>query len=152
MLYGNHKNSGYKWNNVTTMNEKDGIQVASFVYVIEAESAALLLRINNIEVEIRDAEVVNSNPLLSNAVGGVKLIVDRKDAEKALNILDEDSKKRNEETGKYCYNCESTNVTKLSKKITWKTIVICIATLGLKVPLVYKGFKEYQCNNCGHKW
>jgi hypothetical protein len=134
------------------MNENDGVPIATFVYEIEAASAVLLLKTNGIDSGIRDSAVVNSDPLLSNAVGGIKLYVERKDAEEALKILDEDRIKRDEETGKYCYNCESTDISKIKNKITWKTIIICILTLGLGVPLVFKGFKEYQCNKCGHKW
>jgi hypothetical protein len=129
--------------------ENSGVHIATFMYETEAESAILLLNANGIEAGMRDKGIVYTDPLISNAVGGIKLFVEKKDAEEAKRILDEDAKKRDEEIGNYCYKCESTEVMKIPKKPFWKLLVVAVITLGVGLPQVYK---EYRCKKCGYKW
>jgi len=51
--------------------------------------AASLLRNEGIEVELTDAGLAGINPLLSPAIGGVRLLVPERDAERARALLRE---------------------------------------------------------------
>jgi len=61
--------------------------VATFALPTEAEMARELLERNGIEALLRDEGLVGVHPWLSNAVGGVKVVVPFEDAERAREIL-----------------------------------------------------------------
>ena len=63
--------------------------VATFTLPTEAEMARELLESNGIDAVVRDAGLVGVHPWLSNAVGGVKLVVSSDDAELAREILED---------------------------------------------------------------
>jgi len=63
--------------------------VATFTFPTEAEMARGLLESNGIDALVRDAGLVGVHPWLSNAVGGVKLVVSSDDAELAREILED---------------------------------------------------------------
>jgi putative signal transducing protein len=61
--------------------------VATFPLPTEAEMARELLEQNGIAAVLRDAGFVGVHPWLSNAVGGVKLVVPAEDARRARELL-----------------------------------------------------------------
>ena len=61
--------------------------VKSYQYSSEAQIFCGKLESEGIEVYLRDNHIVDSNPIWSNAVGGVKLFVKEEDFEKANEIL-----------------------------------------------------------------
>jgi Putative prokaryotic signal transducing protein len=61
--------------------------VATFPLPTEAEMARELLERNGIEAILRDAGFLGVHPWLSNAVGGVKVVVPAEDARRAREIL-----------------------------------------------------------------
>ena len=63
--------------------------VATFTLPTEAEMARGLLESNGIDALVRDAGLVGVHPWLSNAIGGVKLVVSSDDAELAREILED---------------------------------------------------------------
>lgn len=65
------------------------VKIASFVYPWEAHIAQSRLEADGIRSFVFDEGIVHANPLLSHAVGGVKLLVSPSDAERALSILHE---------------------------------------------------------------
>jgi hypothetical protein len=67
---------------------RDGfVVVISFWRTPEAGMAASLLRNEGIEVELTDAGLAGINPFLSPAIGGVRLLVPERDAERARALL-----------------------------------------------------------------
>ena len=69
---------------------KDGfVVVISFWRIPEAGMAASLLRNEGIEVELTDAGLAGVNPFLSPVIGGVRLLVPERDAERARVLLRE---------------------------------------------------------------
>lgn len=68
----------------------DKVIVYSSTYQTEAYLIQSLLKSKNIEAEILDDTTVSVMPLYSVAIGGVKVAVDEKDKEEALNIIEED--------------------------------------------------------------
>jgi hypothetical protein len=63
--------------------------LATFEYVADVQIVKGKLESEGIPVFLRDENTLNSDPLISNAIGGVKLMVYAKDRERALEIYDE---------------------------------------------------------------
>jgi hypothetical protein len=68
------------------MSEKF-IQIATFNYPYEMYILKTKLESEGIECNEYDSNTVTANPLLSNAIGGVKLMVKVEDAERAIKIM-----------------------------------------------------------------
>jgi len=73
------------------MPEEGPLVVATFALPTEAEMARGLLESNGIEALLRDEGLVGVHPWLSNAIGGVKVVVLAEDAQRAREILGEDA-------------------------------------------------------------
>lgn len=63
--------------------------IATFALPTQAEMARELLERNGIDARLRDQGFIGVHPWLSNALGGVKLVVPAEDAQLAWEILDE---------------------------------------------------------------
>ena len=63
-------------------------QLASFEYVADVQIVKGKLESEGIPVFLRDENTLNSDPLISNAIGGVKLQVYTKDKDRAIAIYD----------------------------------------------------------------
>lgn len=70
------------------MFSKDTITVATFDFFNEAEFVKLLLERNRIDCWLADDNLVAMEFLLSGAIGGVKLVVCRDDAQQATEIVE----------------------------------------------------------------
>jgi hypothetical protein len=64
-------------------------QLATFEYVADVQIVKGKLESEGIPVFLRDENTLNSDPIISNAIGGVKLQVYSKDKEKAEAIYNE---------------------------------------------------------------
>jgi len=71
------------------MPAHDPLVVATFALPTQAEMARELLEHNGIDAHLRDQGFIGVHPWLSNAVGGVKLVVPAADAELAREILED---------------------------------------------------------------
>lgn len=69
------------------MSDDDLVTIGHYRFVYEAELARLHLDEEGIPAFIADAEIVNMDWLLGNAVGNVKIQVARRDAEAATSVL-----------------------------------------------------------------
>ena len=113
-------------------------------------SANLLLqRMQNegIHAYLKDENTVTIDPILSNAIGGIKLMVSEKDFSKAQTILQElDDAYRKSVACPKCqaYEIEETIVQNagnfLTAILTWITGSYAIAP-----------HRVYRCNRCGHE-
>ncbi|WP_419212901.1 DUF2007 domain-containing protein [Maribacter sp. X9] len=63
--------------------------LASFEYVADVQIVKGKLESEGIPVFLRDENTLNSDPLISNAIGGVKLQVYSSDRDRAIEIYDE---------------------------------------------------------------
>ena len=70
------------------MPAHDPLVVATFALPTQAEMARELLERNGIDARLRDQGFIGVHPWLSNAVGGVKLVVAAADAQLAKEILE----------------------------------------------------------------
>lgn len=121
------------------MKEKFYI-LASFEFVADVQILKGKLESEGIPVFLKDENTLNSDPLISHAIGGVKLQVYAKDKERALEIYNEVRAYAIDDDGNpiVCPNCKAQ---KSEAYFERKTIF-------------YKLFpffedKKYKCLNCG---
>src|SRR5690606_10865996 len=90
----------------------DLITVARFQYTSEALIIQGKLEAEGIQTFLADSITINTDPLVSNAIGGVKLQVWEDDLEKAQTILDEISAYSLDNEGELlsCPNCGAQKV------------------------------------------
>ena len=65
------------------------VLIYSFDNYIKAHIAMGVLKEQGIDCWLKDENVVTIDPLLSNAVGGIKLMVAKEQAQQAIDILKE---------------------------------------------------------------
>lgn len=84
-------------------------QLASFEYVADVQIVKGKLESEGIPVFLRDENTLNSDPLISNAIGGVKLQVYSKDKERAIAIYNNIRTYALDNNGKpiVCPNCKA---------------------------------------------
>ena len=115
-------------------------QVASFEYVADVQILKGKLESEGIPVFLRDENTLNSDPLISNAIGGVKLLVYAQDKERALEIYNEIRAYALDDFGNpvSCPNCKASKseVYYNRKGIFYKLF-----------PFFEK--RKYKCLNCG---
>lgn len=126
-----YETSKFNWKNIR-----------SYSTVIEAELARTKLESEDIECVLRDTHLLNTNMLLSSAIGGVKLDVKSEDVLRAQEVLNDVIIEQ-----KKCEKCGSTDV--VQKKPAWKlSFLVFLAT---QFPIPFRRTK-YQCQNCHHEF
>lgn len=123
------------------------VTVATFSHQIEAHLAKAKLESEGLECRLADEHIVSINWLFSDAVGGIKLMVSEKDAERAREMLrhgpahpDRTGVSPGEEVeGTRCPVCSSTEV-------HGRGILSFFASL---LPF---GKTRWECTRCGYRW
>lgn len=130
------------------------IAVASFSQPVEAHLARTKLESEGITCVVRDEYLVRVNWLLSNAVGGVKLMVPAWEADRAIEILrprphlvvvaDEEAETDGELV---CPRCRSFDVyfNRYSRRVAGLFWLV----FGFIVPW---GDHRWICKQCGYEW
>lgn len=123
--------------------------IAKFQYSAEAQIIKGRLESESIEVFLSDHLTIDTDPLVSNAIGGVKLKVLAKDALRAQHILETINKYSVDDDGKaiHCPNCNSNKVAMFStikdlKSFFYFMVGILFGTL----PFYAKD--KYRCDDC----
>jgi len=115
-------------------------QLASFEFVADVQIVKGKLESEGIPVFLKDENTLNSDPLISNAIGGVKLQVYSKDKERALAIYNEVRSYALDKDGNpvVCPNCKArkSEVYYARKSVFHKLF-----------PFFEK--RKYKCLNCG---
>ena len=83
-----------------------------FEYSTEAHLVKSKLDSDNIRTLLMDEKTIDSDPLISQAIGGVKLLVHNDDLEKALTIYNEIRVYEKDKNGNtiHCANCNSSKI------------------------------------------
>ena len=86
--------------------------LAVFEYSTEAHVTKSKLDSEGFDTLLMDEKTIDSDPLISNAIGGVKLLVHKNDYEKAAVIYNEIRTYQKDENGNdiLCTNCKSNRV------------------------------------------
>ncbi|MTI29386.1 DUF2007 domain-containing protein [Xanthovirga aplysinae] len=133
------------------------VTIATFQNPVQANIYKGKLEAANIYCFLADENIVSVNWLFSNAIGGIKLQVAEKDAEKAKLLLEdnpknapspeEDESINPSKNTVQCPKCRSLNIRKekFSKEVaSWSLIF-----LGFPLPFFSK---THHCFDCGHEW
>jgi hypothetical protein len=136
-------------------------------YTLPQEAYPLMTKLENegIECFLDGENTISANPLLSNAVGGVKLKISEIDLQRAIKIFKElennqqankeydvgnvSFSKGYEKIETYCPKCESINV--FRKKRLWNCTIFAILFLPVYLLLRIQK-KMHYCADCNHIW
>ena len=129
------------------------VTVARFQYSSEAQIVKGRLEADGIDVFLRDNITIDTDPLVSNAIGGVKLKVRAEDEKEAKKILRSIKVYAVDDEGNpiSCTNCNAHEVEMYSSIDSVKaflSFLIGIITGTLPFHTRYK----YVCENCKHEF
>lgn len=124
-------------------------QIATYQYSSEAYLIKGKLESEGIKVFLQNENTINTDPLLSNALGGVKIFVYAKDVENALQILNLIPDYSVDEHGDLlrCPKCGKQKIDYLTSVTDFKSLISFIFGLLLNIFPFYTKYK-YRCENC----
>jgi len=122
-----------------------------FQYSSEAIIYQGKLESHGIEVFMRDNNIVDSNPLYSNAVGGVKMFVKTEDVAKATEILNEVSLFSVDDDNKLI-KCPECGTEQVELEISIDRIKSLIKVLILGAFALFSTKYKYTCQICKHEF
>ncbi|WP_424492513.1 DUF2007 domain-containing protein [Salinimicrobium sp. GXAS 041] len=127
--------------------------VKVFQYSAEAQVMKGRFEAEGIPSFLRDNHTIDTDPLVSNAIGGVKLAVFEKDYQKAVEILDSINKYSTDDEGKeiICPECGSSKVELLSNVKDIKSLLFFVFSFFMTALPIYVKY-EYRCENCKNKF
>ncbi|RZJ73291.1 DUF2007 domain-containing protein [Flavobacterium sp.] len=127
--------------------------LSSYTYSSEAQIFKGLLESRGIDVFVRDNHTVDADPLVSNAVGGVKLFVKSEDFESAKAVLSEVTQFSIDENGEQveCPKCHEHKVEMVTSAREKKTLLALIGSALLGGLPLYANH-HYKCSVCGHEF
>jgi len=123
------------------------IQLRSFDNYIEANIVLNMLRHENINCHLKDENIITLDPLLSPALGGMKLMVHHAHVERAWDLMD----KAEEQYLKSipCPVCKAHALKMVSYTRKFKCKLSALINMLLKGQTVELK-KMYQCSVCGY--
>lgn len=124
-------------------------QIASYQYPAEAQLFKGKLESEGIEVFIQNENTIGSDPLLSNAIGGVKLLVKNEDVVRAKYILNSIPEYSVDYQGNLlkCPNCGAEKIEYLTSVSDFKSFLSFIFGVILNIFPFYTKYK-YRCEDC----
>jgi DNA-directed RNA polymerase subunit RPC12/RpoP len=129
-------------------------KIGSWQYSSEAIIIKGKLEAEGLEVFMADNFTIDTDPLVSNAIGGVKIFVRTEDLPKARQILADISRYSLDDNGQeiVCENCSSTVTDMVTSVTDWKALLAFIFSFGLFGTLPFYTKYKYRCNSCGHEF
>lgn len=133
---------------------QEGVVVATFVSVGEAEAALSALEAAGIETFVGDENVVSVDWLYSQAIGGVKVVVAEQDLEAAREVLastaePEETAATPEAAEVRCPRCGSKEFYRVEwRRLRAVSMFGCFA-VALVVPL-WLLLPKWKCDQCDH--
>jgi Putative prokaryotic signal transducing protein len=125
------------------------VQIFSYNEYVSAHIAKGRLEEEGITCWLKDENTVTIDPILTNAVGGIKLIVAEDQAEKATNILRTLMNEHKKLTP--CPRCNSLNIELVSsprKAANWFSALIGLLATNFALPVAML----YHCFDCGNEY
>ncbi|MFN3404655.1 MAG: hypothetical protein ACK40G_11205 [Cytophagaceae bacterium] len=131
------------------MSNSKFVIVKTYDSVTEANIAKAKLLASDIFCFLKDENLISIHPLLSNATGGIKLMVSEGQANLAAELLNSAATTYKEDIK--CPYCFSTNVHYISSVKDIKNwISFFWAMITFTLPIYLK--KVYHCDNCGKEF
>ena len=123
--------------------------IGRYQYTSEALIYKSKLESEEIEVFIMDNNTVDSNPLYSNAVGGVKLFVNFENEEKAKFILSQISDFSLDENNQLmkCPKCNEEQIEMVTSINDFKSLLTFLFSILIVLIPFYSRYK-YKCQSC----
>ncbi|MFB0903511.1 MAG: hypothetical protein QMB11_03950 [Nonlabens sp.] len=127
--------------------------VAVFAYPAEALAVKGRLESEQVQVFLKDEFTVAADPLVSHAIGGVKMQVYKEDFIKAMGIIEQSNPDMVKYRVEYikCPNCGKREAREISNIETARTFAEKIKAVGLSI-LPFSTSYNYQCKNCQTKF
>lgn len=127
--------------------------IATYQYSSEAQIIKGRLLSEGIEAFLADAVTIDTDPLVSNAIGGVKLKVPTQDVAKAKDILKSISSYSLDDTGEpvSCPNCYSTETNLFTTVSDLRSLGAFLIGFFFGTLPFYTKY-EYRCDTCKHKF
>ncbi|MEO1031247.1 DUF2007 domain-containing protein [Winogradskyella sp.] len=128
---------------------KTFVTIARFQYSSEAQIVKGRLEADGIDVFLRDNITIDTDPLVSNAIGGVKLKVRSKDVQKAKAVLNSIRKYSINDEGKaiVCPNCGSQHIEMYSTITSFKSLFFFLVGF-ISGTLPFSTRYQYKCEDC----
>lgn len=129
------------------------VTVAQFTYSAEAQIFKGKLESGGIPVYMADNLTIDIDPLVSNALGGVRLRVPAEDAGKAKEVLASIREFSVDEKGEeiHCPNCSSTKIHYFTNISSFKSLVAFLAGFLFGTLPFYTRY-SYTCETCKTKF
>jgi len=124
-------------------------KIGEYQYSSEAFIYKAKLESEEIEVFVRDNHTIDTDPFLSNAIGGVKLFVRQEDYDNAMAILSEISKFSMDDKGELirCPKCGAEKIQLLTTIKDLKSLLSFLFSFLIVVLPFYNKYK-YRCETC----
>jgi DNA-directed RNA polymerase subunit RPC12/RpoP len=123
------------------------VTIRTFQNYFTAHILLTRLKSAGIECFLKDEFTVTVDPILSNAVGGIKLIVKKEDEEEAKLLLQEFDESYRESA--VCPKCGSKSIELVPKKTTANMATAILTWLFGSYAISAKNV--YQCSSCGYE-
>lgn len=129
------------------------VTLARYQYSSEAQIVKGKLQSEGIPVFLVDQVLIDTDPLVSQAIGGIKLEVRQEDAARASAILKEIQNYSIDDAGNslVCPNCDSDEVkvyTHIRDMRSFLAFLFSFLTFTLPIHTSY----DYHCENCGENF
>jgi Putative prokaryotic signal transducing protein len=123
------------------------VTVQSFDNYFSASIILTRLQAEGVECYLKDENTVTIDPMLSNAIGGIKLVVKEEDAAAVIKLLR--SYHIEYMLSATCPECGSNSFTHIAKPkvANYLTAILTYLFAGYAVAPEY----VYQCGNCGYE-
>lgn len=116
---------------------------------VDAHIALGVLEEHGIRCWLKDENTVTIDPILTNAVGGIKLMVEKERAQDAVQILR--NIKQEQKASLSCPKCGSHNIEFVStprKASNWLSVIVGFFITSYAMPVD----KVHHCFDCGHEF
>lgn len=125
------------------------VTIARFPYSTEAQIVKGRLEADGIEVFLRDNLTIDTDPLVSQAIGGVKLKVLAKDEEQARAILKSIKTYAVDDNGEAikCPNCKQEHIELYSTITDFKSLLSFLIGF-ITGTLPFSTRYQYKCDDC----
>lgn len=127
--------------------------VARFQYSTEAQIVKGRLEAEGIPVFLADQFTIETDPLVSNAIGGIKLKVYSHDTVKALRVLENINEYSMDDAGEniLCPNCGKDKVQFFTPIHSFRSLFSFLFSFFTN-PKAGKEKYDYKCKECGFKF
>ena len=125
----------------------DLIVIKTFDNYFLANISLTKLQDAGIECYLKDEYTVTIDPLLTNAIGGIKLVVKSDNVEAAMKLMQQFDKEYLESV--QCPKCKATNFIQITKPGVGNYLTAILTWLFASYSIAPQ--KIYQCQSCGYE-